>query len=347
MPKIDLPSSDLVLVGKYNRYTFLYAKTDKTSAENIELASLQTELADYLITAADWNGLFTSVSDGKNAVATAITGKGVPASGGDTFTQLAGKIGSISTGTDTSDATATASDVLAPKTFYAGGKITGTLALTGNAGNTIVLPGETYYNNDAKTKRTNAMPNRAGDTAALASSISGTTLKLRASNGYRDGIDDNVTITDSNFVASKIVAPNVLFGLTGTASSIDLSPGSNLWLTANAAGVSTNSTNLSPIGQRIRFANAGTYRISFTIESNYAASVAGCLYVFGVGQIGALYTAGNGSPVDSKTYTQDLAISAGWDVYIAIRRTSGSPDYYVTCRNLQVYCVGALPLAII
>jgi len=41
--------------------------------------------------------LFQSVSDGKNAIAGAITGKGVPASGDDAFAVLASKIGQIST----------------------------------------------------------------------------------------------------------------------------------------------------------------------------------------------------------------------------------------------------------
>jgi hypothetical protein len=41
---------------------------------------------------------FQSASDGKTAVASAITGKGVTASGSDTFPQLATKIGQISTG---------------------------------------------------------------------------------------------------------------------------------------------------------------------------------------------------------------------------------------------------------
>ncbi|WP_198957482.1 pyocin knob domain-containing protein [Paenibacillus selenitireducens] len=42
--------------------------------------------------------LFTSVSDGKNAIAGAIAGKGVPASGSDAFAVLASKIGQINTG---------------------------------------------------------------------------------------------------------------------------------------------------------------------------------------------------------------------------------------------------------
>src|SRR5690606_6068136 len=42
------------------------------------------------------NEAFQSASDGKNLIATAITGKGIPASGSDTFSQLASKILSIS-----------------------------------------------------------------------------------------------------------------------------------------------------------------------------------------------------------------------------------------------------------
>lgn len=62
-----------------------------------------------------------------------------------------------------------------------------------------------------------AMPNRSGDTAALANAIAGTTLKLRATNGYRDGIDDNVTITDADFIAANIINGKDIFGLLGTA----------------------------------------------------------------------------------------------------------------------------------
>jgi hypothetical protein len=84
----------------------------------------------------------------------------------------------------------------------------------GSAAPSDVLAPKPFTNDDGEQVGT--MPNNAGDNAALASSIAGTTLKLRAKMGFTDGIDDNVTITDANFVASKILAPNVLFGLTGT-----------------------------------------------------------------------------------------------------------------------------------
>ena len=50
----------------------------------------------------------------------------------------------------------------------------------------------------------------------LASSVSSRTLKLKAPEGYYDGIDDTVTITNSSFIASNIKSGVNLFGITGT-----------------------------------------------------------------------------------------------------------------------------------
>lgn len=57
---------------------------------------------------------------------------------------------------------------------------------------------------------------RQGDNVALAISLSGTTLKLRAPEGLYDGIDDNVTHTDANRIASNIKKDVSLDGLIGT-----------------------------------------------------------------------------------------------------------------------------------
>jgi hypothetical protein len=66
------------------------------------------------------------------------------------------------------------------------------------------------------TKITGTMVNNAGDTACTSSSIDGTTLKLLATVGYRDGVDDNVTLTDADFIAANIKDGVTIFGLLGT-----------------------------------------------------------------------------------------------------------------------------------
>lgn len=70
--------------------------------------------------------LFTSVSDGKAQIASAITDKGVPTQQDATFAEMAENIGQIATGSSTEDATATPGDILAGKTAYTStGKVTG------------------------------------------------------------------------------------------------------------------------------------------------------------------------------------------------------------------------------
>lgn len=74
------------------------------------------------------DGLKSSVSNGKALIASAITDKGVTTAQDATFAQMAENIEQISGGSDTSDATATSFDILAPKTAYtAAGKVEGTI----------------------------------------------------------------------------------------------------------------------------------------------------------------------------------------------------------------------------
>ncbi|MET3505631.1 tail fiber protein [Halalkalibacter oceani] len=68
--------------------------SDSTTSDSSETGATSKAVKSAMDRA---DAAFTSASNGKNQIATAITGKGVPASGSDTFTQLANKIEQIAT----------------------------------------------------------------------------------------------------------------------------------------------------------------------------------------------------------------------------------------------------------
>lgn len=143
--------------------------------------------------------LLQEIETKKGAIVDALVSLGFNVSMANSYAELAAVIAGI----DLPSGNATVADVLSGKTFSK----TGEVGLTGT------------------------MPDRSGDTAALAIARSGTTIRLRASDGYRDGTNDYVTHADANDVAANIKHNTTIRGLTGsftgdaTATAADILTG--------------------------------------------------------------------------------------------------------------------------
>jgi len=132
--------------------------------------------------------LFTSASNGKTAIASAIAGMGQSASGSDTFLQLATKIADIS-----DDANAVASHVLAGETFYQGG-----------------------------SKKTGNMISKIGSATVITPS----TVDQAIAQGYYGGLAaDGKVLGDVDLVTGNIRAGVNIFGVAGKSSVVETSDG--------------------------------------------------------------------------------------------------------------------------
>ncbi len=156
-------------------------------------------------------------------------------------------------GTDLDVVTAGAGDILAGKVIVGsdGEPLTGTLALTGTAADSQVLAGQTYYNTDAKAKRTGSMVNRGAVSQSLgingsytipagyhngsgkvtqsiptrgaATITPRTTNQTAISAGYY--ASGNVIVEgDPNLIAANIIRGKTIFGVAGTAYSVPVGP---------------------------------------------------------------------------------------------------------------------------
>ena len=150
-------------------------------------------------------------------------------------------------GTGSDECTATADDVLKGKTYVGSDTDdeagTGSLELTGTAADSQVLSGQTYYNTDAKAKRTGSMANRGAVNQEL---NAGGSYTIPA--GYHNG-------------SGKVTA-NALSGQTsGTATAADILSGKTAWV--NGSKVTGSMANQ---GAKTSSLNCGG---SYTIPKGY------------------------------------------------------------------------------
>lgn len=171
--------------------------------------------------------LFTSASNGKELIADAIAGKGVPTSANDTYATMAGNIEKIETGIDISDATLTSASEL-KKDIVAYTK-TGQ-RIVGNLGQGVV-------------NAPSISVNSAGKIMAGTSYTSGIIGQGTVNNTYQLNTKDETTITPGTSKITAVATKTYTIGPVYVAGDTDLVPG-NIKKGVNIFGVTGKYTGI-------------------------------------------------------------------------------------------------------
>lgn len=208
-----------------------------------------------------------------------------------------------STGLDTSDATASAADILSNKTAYVNGsKITGTMANNGQTGGTITSQGGTYTIPAGYTTGGTVTANISSGSTTVSGSTSASSATITTGNG-------TLTLTKS-----VSITPNVTAGYisAGTQGSVNISLTASV--TTKAAATITPSTSNQTIA-------SGTYLTGTQTIAGDADLIAGNIKsgvnIFGV--------TGTYSGLDTSDATASASdINSGKTAYVNGTKITGT-----------------------
>lgn len=177
-------------------------------------------------------------------------------------------------GTGSSDCSATAGDVLSGKAYIGADTNddvgTGTLALTGNAAQSNVLSGKTFYSNNAKAKLTGTMANIGAIDPAKSISLSSGSLYVRMSNGA------HVTNSSSGYPEVSIPQATLASGIALTAAK--LAKGQTVCGVAGTYTADANATAAYIYKGKTAYVNGSKITGSMTVSSVVSFSVAATSY---------------------------------------------------------------------
>lgn len=180
---------------------------------------------------------FQSASDGKSAIASAITGKGVSTDADATFAQMAANIGRIKTNPRLqakNAALSTAAQAIKPDSGYDGLSQVAIPAVTGNAAQGDVLSGRTFNSATAGIAKAGTLADKTGAadysaTASLDNTNGRIKLQVPAVGKYGTGnylYAAFATIASLiGLTASKLVKGCTILGITGNSANVDTSAG--------------------------------------------------------------------------------------------------------------------------
>lgn len=282
-----------------------------------DLDNLQTTDKDNLVDAI--NELFTSVSNGKSAIAAAITDKGVATAATDSFADMAQNIEDIPTGSTPVLQTKSVTPTESAQTVTADVGYDGLEEV-----DVAAIPSNYVGSGVARKSSSDIHPSTSDQSIASDTYLTGaqTVKAVTLANLTADNIKNGVTVkvgdsTDDDCVAS----------VTGTYSG---GGGKNIQVDSNAASVHT--TSYSSTGVTITVAKTGTYKVSWMAARGSSSGTMGTnLYVNG--------SAGINQQTWQNTYAQHIVLNnqsynAG-DV-LTLYATAGSTTRYCWAGNLII-----------